>query len=92
MPVIFFRYVVCISKGMKPHLVLNDEEKQQRFEIIMTNFLFTLNSNKKNKNVHILTYSIIRKAFKIYLVDFFCRGGRYLRNGGYPPPPSPIAK
>ena len=35
MPVIFFRYVVCISKGMKPHLVLNDEEKQQRFEIMM---------------------------------------------------------
>ena len=26
------RYVVCIAKGMKPHLVLNDEEKQQRFE------------------------------------------------------------
>ena len=26
------RYVVCIAKGMKPHLVLNDEEKQQRFD------------------------------------------------------------
>jgi len=26
------RYVVCIAKGMKPHLVLNDEEKQQRFK------------------------------------------------------------
>ena len=24
--------MVCIAKGMKPHLVLNDEEKQQRFD------------------------------------------------------------
>ena len=29
---IIYRYVVCIAKGMKPHLVLNDEEKQQRFD------------------------------------------------------------
>ena len=29
---IICRYVVCIAKGMKPHLVLNDEEKQQRFD------------------------------------------------------------
>ena len=29
--IIIIRYVVCIAKGMKPHLVLNDEEKQQRF-------------------------------------------------------------
>ena len=90
MPVIFFRYVVCISKGMKPHLVLNDEEKQQRFEIMMMNFLFTLKFLLEKilleEHVHILMYSIKRKAFKIYLVDFFCRGGRYLWIGGYPLP------
>ena len=73
MSVIFFRYVVCISKGMKPHLVLNDEEKQQRFEIMMMNFLFTLKFLLEKilleEHVHILMYSIKRKAFKIYLVE-----------------------
>ena len=68
MSVIFFRYVVCISKGMKPHLVLNDEEKQQRFEIMMMIFLFTLKFLLE-EHVHILMYSIKRKAFKIYLVE-----------------------
>ena len=60
---------------MKPHLVLNDEEKQQRFEIMLMNFLFTLKFLLE-EHLHILMYSIIREAFKIYLVDIFLPVGR----------------